>query len=65
MQDLNGRTAIVTGAGSGIGSGIAKALARAGMNLVLADVAGERQAARARHARIEAAFGRAAAWGKP
>lgn len=38
MQELKGRTAIVTGAASGIGSGIAKALARAGMNLVLADI---------------------------
>ncbi len=38
MQDLNGKTAIVTGAASGIGLGIAKALAGAGMNLVLADI---------------------------
>lgn len=38
MQELKGRTAIVTGAASGIGSGIAKALAGAGMNLVLADI---------------------------
>ena len=38
MQDLQGKTAIVTGAASGIGSGIAKALAGAGMNLVLADI---------------------------
>jgi NAD(P)-dependent dehydrogenase (short-subunit alcohol dehydrogenase family) len=38
MQDLKGKTAIVTGAASGIGSGIAKALAGAGMNLVLADI---------------------------
>lgn len=38
MQDLKGRTAIVTGAASGIGLGIAKALAGAGMNLVLADI---------------------------
>ena len=38
MQDLQGKTAIVTGAASGSGSGIAKALAGAGMNLVLADI---------------------------
>jgi len=38
MQDLKGKTAIVTGAASGIGSGIARALAGAGMNLVLADI---------------------------
>lgn len=38
MLELNGRTAIVTGAASGIGLGIAKALAGAGMNLVLADL---------------------------
>jgi NAD(P)-dependent dehydrogenase (short-subunit alcohol dehydrogenase family) len=38
MIDLNGKTAIVTGAGSGIGFGIAGALAGAGMNLVLADI---------------------------
>src|SRR3954447_24393995 len=38
MHDLNGKTAIVTGAASGIGLGIAKALARAGANIVLADL---------------------------
>jgi NAD(P)-dependent dehydrogenase (short-subunit alcohol dehydrogenase family) len=38
MRDLNGTTAIVTGAASGIGLGIAKALARAGANIVLADL---------------------------
>jgi NAD(P)-dependent dehydrogenase (short-subunit alcohol dehydrogenase family) len=38
MRDLNGKTAIVTGAASGIGLGIAKALAGAGANVVLADV---------------------------
>jgi NAD(P)-dependent dehydrogenase (short-subunit alcohol dehydrogenase family) len=36
--ELNGKTAIVTGAASGIGLGIAKALGGAGMNLVLADL---------------------------
>ena len=38
MQDLAGKTAIVTGAASGIGLGIARNFARAGMNLVLADI---------------------------
>jgi NAD(P)-dependent dehydrogenase (short-subunit alcohol dehydrogenase family) len=38
MQDLRGRTAIVTGAASGIGFGIAAALAESGANLVLADL---------------------------
>jgi NAD(P)-dependent dehydrogenase (short-subunit alcohol dehydrogenase family) len=42
MLDLNGKTAIVTGAASGIGLGIAKALAGAGMNLVLADLRPDR-----------------------
>jgi NAD(P)-dependent dehydrogenase (short-subunit alcohol dehydrogenase family) len=38
MQDVAGRTALVTGAASGIGFGIAQALAGAGMKLVLADL---------------------------
>jgi len=38
VRDIQGKTAIVTGAGSGIGLGIAKALASAGANIVLADV---------------------------
>lgn len=38
MQDIKGKTAIVTGAASGIGLGIAKALAAAGANIVLADL---------------------------
>ena len=38
MQDLRGKTALVTGAASGIGLGIAQALAGEGMNLVLADL---------------------------
>ena len=42
MLDLQGKTAIVSGAASGIGFGIAKALAGAGMNLVLADLQSDR-----------------------
>jgi NAD(P)-dependent dehydrogenase (short-subunit alcohol dehydrogenase family) len=42
MLDMQGKTAIVTGAASGIGFGIAKALAGAGMNLVLADLQPDR-----------------------
>lgn len=38
MRDIQGKTAIVTGAASGIGLGIAKALATAGANIVLADL---------------------------
>ena len=38
MRDIDGKTAIVTGAASGIGLGIAKALASARANVVLADL---------------------------
>lgn len=38
MDNLNGKTAFVTGAASGIGLGIAKACGRAGMNVIIADV---------------------------
>ena len=38
MDDLRGKTAVVTGAGSGIGRGIALALAGEGVNVVIADV---------------------------
>jgi NAD(P)-dependent dehydrogenase (short-subunit alcohol dehydrogenase family) len=38
MQDVSGKVAFVTGAGSGIGLGIAKALARAGARVMLCDI---------------------------
>lgn len=38
MQNLQGKTAFVTGGASGIGLGIAKALLGAGMNIVIADI---------------------------
>jgi NAD(P)-dependent dehydrogenase (short-subunit alcohol dehydrogenase family) len=38
MQNLDGKTAFVTGGASGIGLGIAKALLGAGMNVVVADI---------------------------
>ena len=37
-MQFQGKTAIVTGAGSGIGEGIAKAFARAGANVCVADI---------------------------
>jgi NAD(P)-dependent dehydrogenase (short-subunit alcohol dehydrogenase family) len=41
MQNLEGKTAFVTGGASGIGLGIAKALLGAGMNVVIADIRGD------------------------
>lgn len=38
MQNLEGKTAFVTGGASGIGLGISKALLGAGMNVVIADI---------------------------
>lgn len=38
MQDLSGKTAVVTGAGSGIGLGMARAFAQVGMNVALCDI---------------------------
>ena len=38
MQDLEGKVAVVTGAGSGIGEGIARAAHGAGMRVVVADI---------------------------
>jgi NAD(P)-dependent dehydrogenase (short-subunit alcohol dehydrogenase family) len=38
MQELQGKVAVITGAGSGIGEGIARAAAAAGMKVVVADI---------------------------
>jgi len=38
MKDLNGKVAVITGAGSGFGREFARLGAREGMKLVLADV---------------------------
>jgi 2,3-dihydroxy-2,3-dihydro-p-cumate dehydrogenase len=46
MNNLNGRVAIVTGAGGGIGQAIAERLAQEGMRLVIADVVEEHVLAR-------------------
>jgi NAD(P)-dependent dehydrogenase (short-subunit alcohol dehydrogenase family) len=42
MQTLEGKTAIVTGAGSGIGLGLARTFAKNGMSVVLCDIRGDR-----------------------
>jgi NAD(P)-dependent dehydrogenase (short-subunit alcohol dehydrogenase family) len=42
MQQLEGRTALVTGAASGIGLGMARSFVRAGMAVVLCDIRGDR-----------------------
>jgi NAD(P)-dependent dehydrogenase (short-subunit alcohol dehydrogenase family) len=47
-MDLQGKTAIVTGAGAGLGRLLAVALARAGMNVVIADIDGGAAAGTAR-----------------
>ena len=44
MKRLDGRVAVVTGAGSGIGRATAAALAREGCHLALVDVVPERLA---------------------
>ena len=48
MRQLEGKTAIVTGAGSGLGLGLARTFARHGMSVVLCDIRGDRLDARAR-----------------
>ena len=52
MQDLEGKTAVVTGAASGMGYAFAECFGREGMNVVLADV--EEKALRLAAAKIEA-----------
>ncbi|MDE0703261.1 MAG: SDR family NAD(P)-dependent oxidoreductase [Rhodospirillaceae bacterium] len=42
MDELSGRTAVITGAASGIGAGMAEAFAEAGVNLALLDLDEER-----------------------
>ena len=41
LQDLNGRTAVITGGASGIGYAVADRLGQEGANLVVADVEDE------------------------
>jgi NAD(P)-dependent dehydrogenase (short-subunit alcohol dehydrogenase family) len=61
MDDLNGRVAVVTGAGSGIGRGLALGLGAEGMTVAVADLQSARAEAVA--AEIESAGGRAFALG--
>jgi len=42
LQELEGKVAVITGGGSGIGASLARACAAAGMQVVVADVNGER-----------------------
>lgn len=42
MRQLEGKTAVVTGAASGIGLGLARTFARNGMSVVLCDIRGDR-----------------------
>src|SRR5262245_56338609 len=53
MEDLVGRTALVTGGASGIGRALALTWARAGMHVVVADIELDRAEAVAAEARAE------------
>jgi NAD(P)-dependent dehydrogenase (short-subunit alcohol dehydrogenase family) len=55
MESLQGRVAVVTGAGSGIGKGLARALARQGASVVAADLSAD--AAQETAADLEGTFG--------
>ncbi len=55
MQDLEGKTAVVTGAASGMGYAFSEAFAGVGMNVVMADV--EEDALKTASAQVEAAGG--------
>ncbi len=59
MFDLDGKVAVVTGAGQGVGEGVASALARQGAHVVVNDVVGDRAEVVA--SAIVAAGGRASA----
>lgn len=52
MQDLEGKTAVITGSASGMGLAFAECFARVGMNIVMADI--EEKALRVAAARVEA-----------
>lgn len=45
IQDLSGKTAVVTGGGSGIGAGLCRRFAKQGMNVVVADIEADSAAA--------------------
>lgn len=59
MQDLEGKTAVITGAASGMGYAMAETFAGVGMNVVLADV--EEEALKVAAAQVEAKGGSALA----
>ena len=59
MHDFEGKTAVITGAGSGIGAGMARVFAHAGMNVAVCDIRADAAAETA--AAVEAAGGRAVA----